>query len=898
MSLYSPKKTNPTTPKPNMYICIKSRLMKQSLLFLTFLCTTLVFAQTEAQLLEEAKSRNITSQQEALAALSAQGISENQARQLARMRGIDFDSFLSTYFSSTTASQNLETASVLPVVTELVIDSIPTISLPEGPEKTTSVSSTYFGYEIFDQNPFREKEYLVGNIDEGYVIAPGDVLRIIIFGNNSLEFEAKVDLNGNINIPKYGVFQASGNRFKTVKQRLTTYLGKYFSGLLTQPQNTFIDVSLTQIRPVKVSVLGQVNTPGPHLINGLASVLNALYAAGGVKESGSLREVIVYRNNRKIRTVDVYEYITTGRLKNDIRLTSNDVVFVPNRLSSVALEGTVKKESIYEVKSDEGLTDLLAFSGGLLPDVDVQKVNIERITPFEDRPATQVYNRFLTTVDYSELTAKKQKFILKDGDKVTLFPILTEVEQTVTVTGSIQQPGSYAVSTYTNLKDLILKAAKGLAPNTYRQKVDIQREDKTGNYSFQTYNLQAVLEGSVKVSLQERDRVRVYSLEEVVGQKTVRISGFGVEEETEKVLFWRENLSAFDVIFEATPFETTDFKRQVLTTRLDVRRYNAEAKLFENIALSLEDLSRLKAFMLQPQDQVLLYSRAVIERTNPMVAVVGFVQKADTLGLEKDMVVEDALLKAGGFLENADKSQVVVNREKFDIVTGQLSERYSYTLDQDYLLGLKEAPQNPFYLQDKDIVSVRKAAGYQDRKNIIVSGAVVFPGTVVSEYELESFEAVINKVGGLKESANLKASYVLREGKPLAVDLSQVYSKDFLQSGDQVIIAENNGTVETLGGVENESLFVWAKGKRAKYYLRNSGGKITKEGGKAYLILPNGKAKRISLFKNPVVLPNSKIMVNRKPIKEKQDGKFLDDFTRIFGVITGTLTTILLTQRL
>lgn len=872
--------------------------MKQSLLFLIFLCTTLVFAQTEAQLLEEAQSRNITSQQEALAALSAQGISENQARQLARMRGIDFDSFLATYFSGSSATQNAETASVLPVVTELVVDSLPTISLPEVVEKTTSVSSTYFGYEIFDQNPFREKEYLVGNIDEGYVIAPGDVLRIIIFGNNSLEFEAKVDLNGNINIPKYGVFQASGNRFKTVKQRLTTYLGKYFSGLLTQPQNTFIDVSLTQIRPVKVSVLGQVNTPGPHLINGLASVLNALYAAGGVKESGSLREIIVYRNNRKIRTVDVYEYITTGRLKNDLRLTSNDVVFVPNRLNTVALEGTVKNESIYEVKNDEGLTDLLAFSGGLLPDVDVQKVNIERITPFEDRPATQVYNRFLTTVDYSALKAKKEKFILKDGDKVTLFPILTEVEQTVTVTGSIQQPGSYAVSTYTNLKDLILKAAKGLAPNTYRQKVDIQREDKSGNYSFQTYNLQAVLEGSVKVSLQERDRVRVYTLEEVAGQKTVRISGFGVEEETEKVLFWRENLSAFDVIFEATPFETTDFKRQVLTTRLDVRRYNAEAKLFENIALSLEDLSSLKAFMLQPQDQVLLYSRAVIERTNPMVAVVGFVQKADTLGLEKEMLVEDALLKAGGFLENADKNQVVINREKFDIVTGQLSERYSYTLDQDYLLGLKEAPQNPFYLQDKDIVSVRKAAGYQDRKNIIISGAVVFPGTVVSEYELESFEAVINKVGGLKESANLKASYVLREGKPLAVDLSQVYSKDFLQSGDQVIIAENNGTVETLGGVENESLFVWADGKRAKYYLRNSGGKIAKEGGKAYLILPNGKAKRISLFKNPMVLPNSKIMVNRKPIKEKQEGKFLDDFTRIFGVITGTLTTLLLTQRL
>ena len=881
-----------------MYICIKSRLMKQSLLFLIFLGSTFVFAQTEAQLLQEAENRNITTQQEALEALSAQGISENQARQLARMRGIDFDTFLATYFSSTPTTQKIETSSGLPIVTELVVDSVPATSTPEISTKQGSISSTYFGYEIFQQNPFREKEYLVGNIDEGYVIAPGDVLRIIIFGNNSLEFEAKVDLNGNINIPKYGVFQASGNRFKTVKQRLTTYLGKYFSGLLTQPQNTFIDVSLTQIRPVKVSVLGQVNTPGPHLVNGLASVLNALYAAGGVKKSGSLREVIVYRNNRKIRTVDVYEYITTGRLKNDLRLTSNDVVFVPNRLSSVALEGTVKKESIYEVKSDEGLTNLLVFSGGLLPNVDVQKVNIERITPFEDRPATQVYNRFLTTVDYSELKAKKQKFSLKDGDKVTFFPILDEVEQTVTVKGSIQQPGSYAVSTYSNLKDLILKAAKGLAPNTYLQKVDIARADKTGNFSFQTYNLQAVLEGSIKVTLEDQDVVRVYSLEEVAGQKTVRISGFGVDEETEKVLFWRENLSVFDVIFEATPFEAADFKRQVLTTRLDVRRYNPDAKLFENIALSLEDLSRLKTFMLQPKDQVLLYSRAVIERTSPVVAVVGFVQKADTLGLEKEMVVEDALLKAGGFLENADKNLVVVNREKFDFVTGQLSERFSYTLDQEYLLGVKEAPQNPFYLQDKDIVSVRKAAGYQDRKSITVRGAVVFPGTIISEYELESFEAIISKSGGLKESANLKASYILREGKPLAVDLSKLYNKDFLQNGDQVIIAENNGTVEILGGVENESLFVWSEGKRAKYYLRNSGGKVAKEGGKAYLILPNGKAKRISLLKNPTVLPNSKIIVNRKLIKEKQEGKFLDDFTRIFGVLTGTLTTILLTQRL
>jgi len=130
----------------------------------------------------------------------------------------------------------------------------------------------------------------------------------------------------------------------------------------------------------------------------------------------------------------------------------------------------------------------------------------------------------------------------------------------------------------------------------------------------------------------------------------------------------------------------------------------------------------------------------------------------------------------------------------------------------------------------------------------------------------------------------------------LAVNLSSVQNKNFLEDGDQVIIADNYGTVETFGGIENESKFIWEQGKRAKFYIRNSGGKVAKEGGKAYLILPNGQSKRVGFLKNPVVLPGSKIIVNRKPVKERIEGKFLDDFSRIFGVISGTLTTILLIQ--
>jgi protein involved in polysaccharide export with SLBB domain len=259
----------------------------------------------------------------------------------------------------------------------------------------------YFGYDIFVNNPFGQKEYLLGNIDEGYILAPGDELRITVFGDNNLEFVSKIDLNGNISFPNLGVFFAAGNSFATVKNRLKIFLGKYYSGLLSSPNRTFLDVSLTQIRPVKVSVLGNVTTPGPHLVNGMATVLNALYASGGIATSGTLRDVKVYRNNKLIKTIDLYDYITQGNIDQDIRLSNNDVLFVGPRISSVTLKGKVRTAAIYEIKEGETLEDLFKYSGGLSAVASTSAVNISRIKPFKDRNQELVFDRFLTTVNYS-----------------------------------------------------------------------------------------------------------------------------------------------------------------------------------------------------------------------------------------------------------------------------------------------------------------------------------------------------------------------------------------------------------------------------------------------------------------------------------------------------------------
>lgn len=900
--------TSKTIPFSKSFFCCTSLNVRKCISFIT--CTFLLgfqtlYAQTEQQLGAMAKSLEINSRQAALMELSKRGITENQARQMARMRGIDFDSFLTNYLGTSQPETSLPLATVVDPTTSISEISVGTSTLASELVKQPSIiaitpeesRSNYFGYSIFQTNPFLSKDYLTGNIDEGYLIAPGDRLRLLIFGNNSLEAEVEVDLNGNISIPGYGVFQVGGNTFKTLRERLRGYFGKYFQDLMGSNPSTFLDVSLTQIRPVQITVVGESNAPGAHLVSGMASVLNALYASGGIKTSGSLRRIRVYRNNKLVKEVDLYGYLTTGKLEEDFRLTSGDILFIPPRVSSVSLTGEIKNPKIYELLPHEGLDELVKFSGGLLPTTSTNSVVISRIKPGVERTANEIYDRYLSTVDYQAILSAKQAFLLQDGDEVRFFPILNKLSNGVVLKGNVNQPGEFSISDFPDLKSLILTAGKNVRPNTYMGKVDVFKEDFQGKKSFVTYNLNTVLTGNQKISLSPQDEVRIYSLDEIRGEQIVRISGFLEEPKT---LFWRENLSVFDLIFQSTSFEELEFQRKLLTSRVDLKRLNVESGKFEILSFSLDRLEEIKSAYLLPKDEVILYSRNVTDILDPKVRVAGYVNSPGVFSLTQAMRVEDALLQAGGFKEYADQDLVIVNRERFDYNSGQLSERFELTLDKDYLLGNSPSSQSSFILQHNDIISVRKKEGVESLSSVLIEGAVRFPGSVVLEQRADNFESLLTKAGGLREDAYLKGSYVIRENRVLAVDLSKnkIFKENFFQDGDQLNIVSETGSVEVLGGVQNEAIFVWKKGLRARHYLRNSGGKIKKEGGDAYLIQRNGLSKQISLFSNPLVMPDSRILVNRNPPKDKSDKSFIDSFTQILSVTTGALTTLLLIQRI
>ena len=889
-----------------MYICKKKHSLKRQQVrkILNILCILFslmqLHSQTEQEIIEEANRLKISSRQEAINALSDKGISESQAKKMAQIRGIDFEAFLADYLNSQKGNTTKKNSNVVSkeVVTDLKIATLPSLGTLPSKAQTKKEIKNYFGYDIFVNNPFGQKEYLLGNIDEGYILAPGDELRITVFGDNNLEFVSKIDLNGNISFPNIGVFFAAGNSFATLKNRVKIFLGKYYSGLLSTPSRTFLDVSLTQIRPVKVSVLGNVTTPGPHLVSGMATVLNALYASGGVDTSGTLRDVKVYRDNKLIKTIDLYDYITQGNIDQDIRLSNNDILFVGPRLSSVTLKGQVKTPAIFELTPNETLKDLFAFAGGLPVDAAINTVNISRIKPFKDRKQELVFDRFLTTINYASIQKNAQKdFQLTDGDLVSVQEILATQKNKVFIEGNVNAPGSYALDVFKDLKTLINSGAKGVLPNTYMQKLDLKKEDDKGNLSFKTYNLSSVLEGQIKVSLEENDQVKIYALAEVEGDKTVSISGYGVGAKT---VIIRENLSLFDLIFQSVSYEELDFQSKVLTSRLDLRRFDEQTGLYNLSQYSLDRLEVLKTTYLMPKDEVVLYTKSVTQDITPTFKVLGAVVSPGAFSLGNTLYVEDAILMAGGFLDEAEKTVINVNRLDRDLEEGTYSKLETYELDMEYLLGLKNKPSNPFILQNKDIITVFAPIRAKFQPTVSVQGEVKFPRDIILENDQVGIRKIIEIAGGLTNYSNLESSYILRDSLKVFFKIKKFNSKKqlLLLDGDVLVIGSKLASITTSGGVVNPSIFNWEKGRRARYYIANSGGK-KKRIKSMYVQQANGKSEAIGFLKNPRVYPGAEIIVVEKPEKIQGEGsKFIDDFVRIFGILTGTLTTVILATKL
>lgn len=910
------------------------------ILFAILISSSSLFAQTEQQVKDRLKSQGITSPAQIKAELQKRNMTEDDARKLAEKYGISYDQFIASYIVGGT---DLNTPPKKTTTIKPVIPPPPpnppkkTVKKPSPPSVSKSSGLTYFGYNLFKNIPQSFKPTEIGPIDPGYIIGPGDILQLYMWGAVELQYQLTVDIQGNIFIPTAGQFFVSGIAYKNLQKKLINYLSKFYQGLKTNPPKVFLDITLAKLRPIRIFVLGEVAQPGGYNISSYATVFNALYSVGGPLTSGSLREIRVIRNNKVITKVDLYDYLLKGELIGDVRLQNNDMIFIPPRGKTVTIKGEVLRPAIYELKGNENLQKLIYYSGNLKSTAYTGRASIERIIPFSERKNSKL-DRKVIDVDLSKLLVNnKNDFPLFDRDVITIFPILNKVENYVKISGAIYRPGTFELEKVPFVKDLV-KEAYGALPDVFLGKADVIRTKPDSTREFITFDLGKALNNDPlnNIKLEPMDEVRIYSIYDLKDRHSVSISGyvmkpFSIEFPDSSNLFrdstnlssskWKieyaDSLTLYDMVFRAGKWEDPIFKGRVYLQRGDIIRINPDGITTKVISFDLGKLLSNKSgdMELEPGDKIYIYKADVNKVINEFVKIEGQIKKPGTYPLNTNMTVMDLIIQAGGFLESSLKTEAYVNRLNPEGYPGEkisethivkLPDEFNENLSNNNSKSVKDTNSKYYYLQHRDIVVIRKNPNWEPQRTVTISGEVIKPGVYVLKRKNETLLDLLKEAGGPTDEGFLLGADFKRGNKRVVINLDKIYYDEdereniFLKNGDGIFIPKIPNTVLITGEVNNPGLFKFLYGKDVKDYINKAGG-TTDSSDYILYQKPNGETNKIGfgLFSgNPEVFDGSIINVIKEIPEPK--GKPFDlggTIKDIFSIAVSALTVIILAKR-
>ena len=358
-----------------------------------------------------------------------------------------------------------------------------------------------FGYDLFgeDGNLFAPSTDMPAPAE--YTLGPGDVLRVQLFGNQNETLNLSVTRDGAVNFPKLGPIQVAGLKFDDVKTLIERRVAKELIGVQT-------NITMGPLRSIQVFLLGDVAAPGSYSVSGLATISNALFAGGGVKPSGSLRDIQLKRNGAVIRRLDLYDFLLKGNSSADLRLRAGDVVFVPPAGARVAVAGAVRRPAIYEIRPGISASGVVGMAGGLTADARKAQVLLERLNGDGQR-----------TLQELNLAASGGSMALRDGDRVNVQSVSGLVDNRVAVIGHVRYPALYAWSKGLNLSRVLALAQ--VKPSSAGRELYpvfglIERSSEvSGLREWRGFDLMAVRAGKSDVVLQAEDRIAILSRADV-----------------------------------------------------------------------------------------------------------------------------------------------------------------------------------------------------------------------------------------------------------------------------------------------------------------------------------------------------------------------------------------------
>ncbi len=364
-------------------------------------------------------------------------------------------------------------------------------------KKTGAKGLKPFGYDLFERSPSTFAPVTNVPVPADYILGPGDELDIQLYGNQNRNLRITVGRDGRINFPELGPIEVGGQLFSAAKADIETRVSRQIIGVRAA-------VSLGDTRAIRVFVLGEARTPGSFTISGLGTITSALFAAGGVKRIGSLRNIQLKRQGALVRQLDLYDLLIRGDTSADAKLLPGDVIFIPPIKATVAIDGEVRRPAIYELRNESSADDLIHLAGGLTADSDRTRVTLTRIDENQHRIAMRI--------DPQALGAKAT---LRDGDLLLVPRLRPTLDSGVQIAGFVYTPGISAYRPGLRLSDVI-HSIDDLQPNADQHYVLIRRElPPDRRITVLSADLAAALHApgsNADIALMPRDRITVFDL--------------------------------------------------------------------------------------------------------------------------------------------------------------------------------------------------------------------------------------------------------------------------------------------------------------------------------------------------------------------------------------------------
>ena len=620
-----------------------------------------------------------------------------------------------------------------------------------------------FGHDIFRRGGISFEPNMNIATPQNYVLGPGDQVIVDIYGASQKTLQLTVSPEGEITVPGYGPIYVQGMSVASAQAKIRSTVGARYS-------SSNLKVSLGNTRTIMVNIMGEVSSPGTYHLSAFSTVFHALYMAGGIKDTGTLRNVKVYRNGNLVTIVDIYEYILNGRLAGNIRLQEGDVIQVGLYDCLVGITGNVKRPMFYEMRKNESVATLLKYAGGFTGDAYRKMVHLTRQTG----ERYTVYN-----IDEFEMTS----FQVDDGDAVVVDGMLNRYENMVEIKGAVFRPGKYQLGKDVTSVRTLLKSAEGVTEDAMTNRGVLHRLKADRSLEVIAVDIKGILAGtSPDIPLANEDVLFIPTEADLRQQRTLTITG---EVMSPGSYQFADNTTLEDLIIEAGGLtDAASVARVDVSRRIrDPKSTNAPREISKTFTFGLKDgfvVDGTPGFILEPYD-VVHVRRSPGFKTPRNFTITGEVvyEGAQTM-TTKNMRLSDAIKLAGGLTDQAypknARLERVMNadeRSRRDFLVEQVRKQAGIrssdsiavsqlALSNTYPVGiyLDKALANPgceedIILREGDHIVVPEYIS-----TVKVSGNVMYPNTV-SYKPGKDYKYYVNQAGGFGNHAKKRKTWVI-----------------------------------------------------------------------------------------------------------------------------------------